>query len=176
VAFVPLIARCRLVLIGAGHIAQAVAELAAKLEFDVWVIDDRSEFACSERFPAAKRIVVDEIGSATRALQTDARTYCVVVTRGHRHDEQALLNLVGRPLGYLGMIGSKRKVRLIFEDLRAAGVEPELLEQVHAPIGLDIGAHSVAEIAIAIVAELIEHRNVGHEACLRRRRALECCD
>ncbi len=169
VAFVPISARCRLVLIGAGHIAQAVAELAAKVEFDVWVVDDRSEFACQERFPTAKRIVLEEIGEATRSLQTDARTYCVIVTRGHRHDELALLNLVRKPLDYLGMIGSKRKVRLIFLDLLAAGIEPELLERVHAPIGLDIGAHTVPEIAVSIVAELIEHRNVGHEACQRRR-------
>jgi xanthine dehydrogenase accessory factor len=83
------------------------------------------------------------------------------VTRGHRHDEEALSHLAATKAGYVGMIGSKRKIRMIFEDLLAAGVPAEALHNVHAPLGLDIGSRTVPEIAVSIVAELIAHRNLG---------------
>ncbi len=88
-------------------------------------------------------------------------TYCLIVTRGHNHDEEALYHLAATRAGYVGMIGSKRKIKLIFEDLFAKGVTWDVLSRVHAPLGLDIGSQTVPEIAISIVAELIAHRNLG---------------
>jgi xanthine dehydrogenase accessory factor len=87
--------------------------------------------------------------------------YALIVTRGHSHDEEALYHLAGTPAGYVGMIGSKRKIRLIYEDLLARGVSEETLRRVHAPLGYDIGSQTVVEIAVSIVAELIACRNLG---------------
>ena len=87
--------------------------------------------------------------------------YALILTRGHRHDEEALLRLASSACGYVGMIGSKRKIKLIYEDLVARGLRPEDLARVHAPLGLDIGSQTVPEIAISIVAELIARRNLG---------------
>ena len=94
-------------------------------------------------------------------LEIDASTFCIIVTRGHSHDEEALAALAPTPARYVGMIGSKRKIRLIFDDLRAEGLSDETLSRVHAPLGLDIGSQTVPEIAVSIVAELIAIRNRG---------------
>ncbi len=162
VAYLPILSRCRLVIVGAGHVGQAVAALASQADFDVWVIDDRDRYANQERFPTAERIIVDEIGRVLPRLEVDSKTYCIIVTRGHSHDEEALYHLAERPARYIGMIGSKRKIRLIFDDLLAAGVSQPALDRVHAPLGIDIGSQTVPEIAVSIVAELIAHRNLGH--------------
>ena len=162
VAYLPVLPRCRLVIVGAGHVGQAVAELAAQSDFDVWVIDDRDRYANKDRFPRAERLIVGDIGRVLPELESDARTFCIIVTRGHSHDEEALYHLAGKPTAYLGMIGSKRKIRLIFDDLLAAGIPQEALDRVHAPLGIDIGSQTVHEIAISIVAELIAVRNLGH--------------
>jgi xanthine dehydrogenase accessory factor len=143
-------------------VGQAVAELAAQVGFDVWVIDDRDRYANAERFPQAERILVGEIPQILTDLQLDEHDFCIIVTRGHSHDEEALFHLAPRPSRYLGMIGSKRKIRLIKDDLLAAGISPDALARVHAPIGIDIGSQSVPEIAISIVAELIAVRNLGN--------------
>ena len=89
-------------------------------------------------------------------------TYCLIVTRGHNHDEEALYHLVDRGARYVGMIGSKRKIKLIFDDLAAEGISREALAKVYAPLGIDIGSQTVPEIAVSICAELIAHRNLGH--------------
>jgi xanthine dehydrogenase accessory factor len=141
-----------------------VGRLAAEVDFDVWVLDDRELFASRERFPAAKRRMVGDIGPALQELaraEIGPNFFCLVVTRGHAHDEEALYHLARTPAGYVGMIGSKRKIRLIFEDLQARGVPDEALERVHAPLGLSIGSQTVPEIAVSIVAELIACRNLG---------------
>lgn len=164
VAYLPVLPRCRLVIVGAGHVGQAVAQLAAATDFDVWVIDDRTGYANSERFPAAERIIVGDFHSVLTELPITPHTYCIVVTRGHSHDEEALSRLVRRGAAYLGMIGSKRKVRLIYDDLEATGVPRELLDRVRAPLGIDIGSQTVPEIAVSIVAELIAHRNRREES------------
>ena len=162
VALLPLLPRITLLIVGGGHVGQAVARLAAEVDFDIWVLDDRADFASAERFPWARRRIVGNVGSQLRTLlegQITSSTYCIIVTRGHRHDEEALFHLAAAPAGYVGMIGSKRKIRLIFEDLAAKGVAPEGLARVHAPLGLDIGSRTVPEIAVSIVAELIAYRN-----------------
>jgi xanthine dehydrogenase accessory factor len=147
-----------LVIAGAGHVGQALATTAATLGFVVDVLDDRADFACRERFPSARRFVVAEVEQALRAYPADEQTYIVIVTRGHRHDGQALEAALGSPARYVGLIGSKSKIKQIFDDLHERGVPLDMLLRVHAPIGLDIGAVSVQEIAISIAAELVAVR------------------
>jgi len=161
VSFLPFLERCRLVIVGGGHVGQRVAALAAEVDFEVWVVDDREEYCNSQRFPAASRLVVGPIDTALSGLDIDAHTYCLIVTRGHHHDEEALYHLAETPAAYVGMIGSHRKIKLIFDDLLAEGISREALARVSAPLGIDIGSQTVPEIAISIVAELIAHRNLG---------------
>jgi xanthine dehydrogenase accessory factor len=164
VAYLPILPRIALWIVGAGHVAQAVARLAAEVDFDVWVLDDRERYASRDRFPAARRLLIGDIGQTLKELvQRDINpsTYCLIVTRGHAHDEEALYHLAPTCAGYVGMIGSKRKIKLIYEDLIAKGISEEALARVHAPLGLEIGSQTVAEIAISIVAELIACRNLG---------------
>ena len=159
VAYLPSLPRCRLLIVGGGHIGQWVARLAGELDFDVWVLDDRAEYVTEERFPSAQRRITGTIGEVLPGLEITSDTYCLIVTRGHNHDEEALLHLAERGARYVGMIGSRRKIRLIYDDLLAEGVSAEALAKVHAPLGIDIGSQTVAEIAVSIAAELVAHRN-----------------
>jgi xanthine dehydrogenase accessory factor len=161
ISYLPQLCRCRLLIVGGGHVGQAVGKLAAELDFDVWVVDDRAEYVARERFPAAERLITGEITAALKSIDITSDTYCLIVTRGHNHDEEALACLVDRGARYVGMIGSKRKIKLIFDDLEAEGVAPETLAKVYAPVGIDIGSQTVTEIAVSILAELIAHRNLG---------------
>lgn len=164
VAFLPVLPRIRLLIVGGGHVGQAVGKLAVDADFDVWVLDDRELYASRERFPRAQHLLVGDIGAKLKEMREadiTPSTYAIIVTRGHAHDEEALYHLAATPAGYLGMIGSKRKIRLIFDDLIAKGIPRETLARVHAPLGLNIGSQTVPEIAISIVAELIAHRNLG---------------
>lgn len=159
VSYLPHLARGKLLIVGGGHVGQKVGQLAADVDFDVTVVDDRAEYVTEERFPGANRRIAGQIDDVLPQLVVDEDTFCIVVTRGHNHDEQALALLVNRPSRYLGMIGSRRKIKLIFDDLRRQGVSDEALARVHAPLGLEIGSQTVPEIAISIVAELIACRN-----------------
>jgi xanthine dehydrogenase accessory factor len=155
--------RITLLIVGGGHVGQAVAALASQVDFAVWVVDDRESYLTPERFPTAARCLTGPIGPTLRQLipDMDEYTYALIVTRGHNHDEEALFHLAPTGAGYVGMIGSKRKIRLIFEDLEAKGIPREKLNRVNAPVGLDIGSRTVPEIAISIVAEVIARRNLG---------------
>jgi xanthine dehydrogenase accessory factor len=161
IAFLPHWPRTRLIVVGAGHVGQAVASLAAQVDFEVWVVDDRHQYANPERFPAAERLVIGPIEDVLPTLEINPQTYALIVTRGHGHDQEALLHLAPTSASYVGLIGSRRKIRLIFESLREAGVRESDLARVAAPVGLDIGSQTVPEIAISIVAELIARRNLG---------------
>jgi xanthine dehydrogenase accessory factor len=163
IAYLPTQARVTVLLVGGGHVGQAVAVLAAQAGFRIEVLDDREAYANPQRFPFADHILVGDIGAALSELAPSltSTTYVLVMTRGHNHDEEALAHLVGSGCGYLGMIGSRRKARLIFEDLTSRGARAEDLARVRSPIGLDIGAQTVFEIAVSIVAELICCRNLG---------------
>lgn len=163
VAYLPVLPRCRLLIVGGGHIGQAVGALASDLEFDVWVVDDRRDFVSPERFPRAQRRIQGEIGPTLKDLEITPNTYCIIVTRGHQHDEVALFHLAERGARYVGLIGSRRKIKLIFDDLEAEGISPESLARVYAPLGIDIGSQTVPEIAVSILAELIAHRNLAGE-------------
>ena len=171
VAYLPTLPRITLLIIGGGHVGKAVAELAATVDFEVMVLDDRELYASASRFPGARERFLGDIGSTLAELKKsriDRSTYCLIVTRGHGHDEEALYHLADCSAGYVGMIGSKRKIKLIFEDLVAKGVAPSLLERVHAPLGFEIGSQTVPEIAISIVAELIACRNLGSTTIANR--------
>lgn len=161
VAYLPSLSRCRLVIVGGGHVGQAVANLATQLDFDVWIVDDREDCISSERFPTAQRRIHGVIADVLPELEITPQTYCLIVTRGHNHDQEALYHLVDRGARYVGMIGSRRKIRLIFDNLQDAGIAREALDKVYAPLGIDIGSQTVPEIAVSICAELIAHRNLG---------------
>jgi xanthine dehydrogenase accessory factor len=140
-----------------------VGKLAAECDFETWVLDDRDSYASAERFPHAARRILGDIGRELQALAPtlSPSVYALIITRGHQHDEEALFHLAPTLCGYIGMIGSKRKIRLIYEDLAARGIDPDLLSRVHAPLGFDIGSQTVPEIAVSILAELIARRNLG---------------
>jgi len=140
---------------GAGHVGYWVVKLAHDVGFRVHVIDDREKFANSERFGSEIDVIVDDIPTWLDQHALPATAYAVVVTRGHRHDLDTMRGLLRSPVRYLGLIGSKAKVKRIFDMLRDEGVAPDTLRPVHAPIGLDIGAITPQEIGVSIVAELI---------------------
>ncbi len=161
VAYLPTLPRCRLVIVGGGHVGKAVARLAADLDFDVWVIDDREDVISTERFPTAQRRICGPIDEVLQHVEITPDTYCLIVTRGHNHDEEALYYLAERGARYVGMIGSRRKIKMIFNDLLNEGISAEALSKVYAPLGVDIGSQTVPEIAVSICAELVAHRNLG---------------
>lgn len=147
-----------LLLVGAGHVAMPVAQIAHMSGFRVVVVDDRADMASEERFPrAAERIAADIVGTL-REYPITPNTYVVIVTRGHALDEEALREVIDAPAAYVGMIGSRRKVKVIMDHLREDGIDEHLIQRVHSPIGLDIGSETPAEIAVSIVAELIAAR------------------
>jgi xanthine dehydrogenase accessory factor len=148
----------KLVIAGAGHIGAQLARMCVDLEFDVTVIDDRADFANPERLPPPIHVAVGDIEHTLRTHPIGPDSYVVIVTRGHNHDEQALSAVIDSNTKYIGLIGSRRKIKLIFDDLVEAGVDPKLLERVHAPIGVDINAVTVPEIAVSIAAQLIAVR------------------
>jgi xanthine dehydrogenase accessory factor len=155
-----------LIIVGAGHIAQPLATLGKLINFEVVVIDDRPQYANVERFPQADRVIAAPFRPTLRNWPIDADTYIVLVTRGHTHDVESLLEVLDSPARYIGMIGSRRRVRAVFDLLeREQGIPREKFDRVYAPIGLDIGAESPAEIAICIIAEIIKiYRGGGAES------------
>jgi xanthine dehydrogenase accessory factor len=154
----PLESTPRLYVVGAGHVGFNLAKLAATIGFKIHVLDDREKFANQERFPEAESVVVETIPEWLQRAEIPASAYVVIVTRGHTHDLDALRSLAKRELRYLGLIGSKAKVKRIYDALIEEGMPVEYLQRVHAPVGLDIGAVSPEEIAVSILAELIAVR------------------
>ena len=154
----PVLPPALLYLFGAGHVALSVCRTAANAGFEVVVTDDRSSYASQERFPAAREVHALEFDEAMQKLDPSESSYIVIVTRGHRDDMRILRWAVQTRARYVGMIGSKRKVIGIFKALQAEGLPANLFDRVHAPIGLDIGAVTPEEIAVAITAELIANR------------------
>lgn len=153
---------------GAGHVSRLLAEVAARLGFRVTVIDDRERFANRDRFPGAADIVVAGIADWLAAADLPPTAFVVVVTRGHTHDLEAMRAVAGRPLRYVGMIGSRGKVAKIMEALAEEGASRAWLAGVHAPIGLTIGAVTPEEIALSISAELVAVRRGVADADMGR--------
>ena len=151
-----------LIIAGAGHVAVPLASMAALCDFTVTVLDDRPQYASTQRFPTADRVIAGPFREELRALRGDRPTFdpatcLVLVTRGHQHDVDLLLEVLDDPLAYIGMIGSQRRIRAVYELLeRERGIPRQKFDRVHAPIGLDIGAQTPAEIAVAILAEMID--------------------
>jgi xanthine dehydrogenase accessory factor len=140
---------------GAGHVGASLAKMAYDTGFRVHVIDDREKFASAERFDAGIEVIADDIPAWLEGHTLPPTAYAVIVTRGHRHDFDVLRLLAPANLRYLGLIGSRAKIKRIYDALQDEGMTPESLQHVHAPIGLDIGAITPQEIAVSILAELI---------------------
>lgn len=157
----PVTADPMLYVFGGGHVAGEIVPLAARVGFQVVVVDDRPEFAEPARFPSAREVIQAPYEGIMGRLSVDPSSYVVVVTRGHSHDKEVLGQALETDARYVGMIGSSRKIGIIFDRLREEGTSPESLDRVHAPIGIDIGAETPEEIAVSIVAELIKVRAGG---------------
>lgn len=147
-----------LYLFGGGHVSFAIAQIAHSVGFRIVVVDDRPMFANRERFPMASETLTLDMDTALDHLVIDELSYIVAVTRGHQHDKPVIRQAVKTNAGYIGMIGSRRKIALMWKDLEAEGIDRACLEAVHAPIGLDIGADTPEEIAVSVVSELISVR------------------
>jgi xanthine dehydrogenase accessory factor len=150
-----------LIIVGAGHIAVPLCRFAVELGFEVTVLDDRAEYATKERFPTAAHIVVGPYRESLSALPIDANTYAVLVTRGHVHDQACLEYALTTSAAYIGMIGSRRRVQTVMDHALERGADPERLREVRSPVGLDIGAQTPAEIALSIMAEIVNYRRGG---------------
>jgi xanthine dehydrogenase accessory factor len=151
----------RLVVCGAGHVGASLARLAAFAGYHTTLVDDRAEFVRRDRFPEAQieLVVADHWSSAVRAAVGNGRGVSVaVVTRGHNEDEQCMHSAVSANPDYIGLIGSKRRTSIVIDRLRESGVPDEQLKSIHAPIGLDIGAVTPEEVALAIMAEIVAER------------------
>jgi xanthine dehydrogenase accessory factor len=158
----PIAGAQRLVIAGAGHIALPLAALGSTLGFHVTVIDDRASFANRERFPSADEIVVRPFAAAIEALTLDRHCYLVSVTRGHSFDEEVVRTALQHSrAAFIGMIGSRRRVKATLDRIAESGVSRDLLEQVHAPLGMDIAAETPEEIAVSIIAEIVRERRSG---------------
>jgi len=152
-----------LVIVGAGHVAQPLATMGALLGLSVVVLDDRPEWATEDRFPEADQVLRIDFDDPFRDVPIHRGTHVVLVTRGHKYDYECLLRLLRmeRSPAYIGMIGSRRRVRATFAQLGADGIPPEIAQTVRAPIGLDLGAQTPGEIAVAVAAELVQVRRSG---------------
>jgi xanthine dehydrogenase accessory factor len=150
-----------LIILGGGHIASPLVEFGSKLGFEITVIDDRPIFANKERFPLASKVVCDSFENCFKAIDLNMSCFVVIVTRGHRHDMICLNSVLKHETAYVGMIGSKRRVRIVKENLIENGFTKEKLDNLNAPIGLSIGAVTPEEIAISILAQVIAARRLG---------------
>jgi len=159
VYYEPILPKPVLVICGGGHVGCAVGKLAAWSGFDVVAIDDRASFANKERFPDASKIIVDDPAKVMKDFPFDADTYICIVTRGHRHDAVILKEVIHSKAGYIGMIGSKRKVRTVMEGfINEGAATAEDFRRVRTPMGLSIHSLTVEEIAVSVVSELIAVR------------------
>lgn len=157
----PMLPQERLIVLGGGHIALPVCEFGAKCGFNVCVVDDRPSFANTARFPLARQVICESFETAIGKLAVTPFDYVVVITRGHRHDADCLRALLPGPApAYLGMIGSRRRVKGLLEMLQGEGFDRERLAGICTPIGLNIGAVTPGEIAVSILAEVIAHKRL----------------
>src|SRR5437763_9136129 len=154
----PVLPPASLFIFGAGHVALSLYRTAKNAGFDINVVDDRASYANRERFPEAKEVIAEDFDRAMAQITPNETSYIVIVTRGHHDDMRVLRWAVQTQARYIGMIGSKRKTIAIFRELVKEGIPEQRFERVHAPVGLDIGAITPDEIAVAITAELIAVR------------------
>ena len=169
----PILPPAELFIFGAGHVAINLSKVASVAGFGVSIIDDREAYASRERFPEARQVVAEDFDAALSKLDIPEHAYIVIVTRGHRDDMRVLRWAVDQPAKYIGMIGSKRKVLSIYKELEKEGVPSVKFERVNAPIGLEIGAVTPEEIAVAIVAEMIAARRKIDVGALSKARPVQ---
>ena len=151
----------KLILVGGGHVSKAISSLADKLGFHVYVTDDRIEFANKERFPESKQTIAMQPEDALKQINITKNSFIVVATRGHRYDSDALASAAKTAASYVGLLGSKRKIILIYEDLVKMGIPKDRITELRAPIGIEINARTPDEIAISIIAEMLMFRLGG---------------
>jgi xanthine dehydrogenase accessory factor len=156
----PVMGRPRLIVAGGGHVSRAIARQARLLDFDVTVLEDRPAFADPERFDGAT-VLLGDVTAAIGAFEYGAQDFLVVATRGHKMDADCVLAAVRTPVRYIGLLGSRRKTVLIADMLREEGISEDRIAVVHAPVGLDLGGRTPAEIALAILAEITQLRYRG---------------
>ncbi|MEA3332122.1 MAG: XdhC family protein, partial [Pseudomonadota bacterium] len=149
----------QMVIFGGGHLALPLAEMASWCRFSVTVVDDRPEFSDPQRFPAADTVTTAPMEEIHELYTPGPNTYLVLITREHKHDYILLKQLLGTEYAYLGMIGSRRRTSQVKQRLIDEGFNPDEIKQLYSPIGLTIGAQTPAEIAISIMAEIIETRH-----------------
>ncbi|HXG52215.1 MAG TPA: XdhC/CoxI family protein [candidate division Zixibacteria bacterium] len=160
----------KLVVVGAGHIALPLVRMAKILDFYVIVIDDRLLYANRERFPDADEVLVGDMARMLKEMTITPSTYIVLITRGHKYDEPCLREIIHSPARYIGMIGSRRRIKACFQRFRdEEKIAEEVIQRVYAPIGLDIGTETPAEIALSILAEIVKVRRGGSAASLSGR-------
>lgn len=150
--------RFTLVICGGGHISKSLSSMAKLLGYQIWIVDDRKEFANPKRFPQADRVFCMAFQEAFEKLDFPENTWYVIVTRGHQNDYECLKNILKRECSYVGMIGSRKKVEMTFQKLKEEGFTEEQIKRVHAPIGLPIGAATPEEITVSILAEMVQER------------------
>ena len=160
----------RLIVVGAGHIAVPLVKIAKVLDFHVTVIDDRLLFANRERFPDADQVLVGDMARMLKDMTLTPACYIVLITRGHSYDEPCLREIIYSRAKYIGMIGSRRRIKACFQRFRDEDkIAEEVIERVYAPIGLDIGTETPAEIALSILGEVIKVRRGGKAVSLSDR-------
>lgn len=152
-----------LIVVGAGHVAQPMAHVGSLLGFKVTVLDDRPDFATRERFPDADRLIRADFSDPFASVPLHARSHILLVTRGHKYDYECLVRALRTdpPPAYIGMIGSRRRVRATYVQLIEEGFDRALISRIHAPVGLDIGSETPEEIAVSVAAELVMLRRGG---------------
>ena len=163
----PILARPRLVVVGGGHVGLALAKQAALLEYAVTVIEDRPEFAQRDRFPGTIEILNADMAQALETMPIGWNSFIVVATRGHKLDAHCVRAAVRTDARYIGLLGSRRKTILIARMLRDEGLPEERIRAVHAPVGLDLGGRTPAEIALSVLAEISQERHGGSGRPLR---------
>ena len=160
----------KLIVVGAGHIAVPLAKIAKVLDFHVTVIDDRLLYANRERFPDADEVLVGDMAQMLKEMTITLSCYIVLITRGHKYDEPCLREIIHSQAKYIGMIGSRRRIKACFQRFRdEEKIAEEMIERVYAPIGLDIATETPAEIALSILGEVIKVRRGGKAASLSDR-------
>jgi xanthine dehydrogenase accessory factor len=167
----PIMPEPHLAILGAGHIGKALSQVASISGFRVTVVDDRAEFSNKENLPHADNVVVAEFGEAFSGIRIDCDSYIVIATRGHNHDLDAVKAALSTKARYVGLVGSKRKMAVLFRFLKDAGFTENDIGRIITPVGLPIGSVTPGEIAISIMAQIIEQRrkdafrSIGHSSC-----------
>lgn len=162
-----------LVIVGGGHIGRVLEKIARNTGFNTVVVDNREEIASRDRYPEATGVVFGDIREECKKLETNSSTFIVIATHGHVHDQVALESLLDKTYRYIGVIGSRNKIKTMFDKMVKKGFDEELIGKVHSPIGLALGGNSPEDIAVSILAEIIMVKNDGECMTMKDKKAAE---